>query len=118
VSSVIHPKKHCIHLDSSSAVISKLYITKTCCTINNKHSHHKKIRNELSVDTMTKSWGGVEEDIVTTLVHALDDVVDEWDEEGDDDNKYLIDEESCSQILHRAKLDWCSQVQKCLHKKS
>jgi hypothetical protein len=51
-------------------------------------------------------------------VHALDDEVDEWDEEGDDDNNYLIDEESSIQILHRTRLDWCSHMQKCLHEKS
>jgi hypothetical protein len=73
--------------------------------------------NKLSVDAMAKSWG-LEEDIITTLLHALDDEVDDWDEEGDNDNNYLIDEESCCQILHRARLDWCSHVQKCLHEKS
>jgi len=61
--------------------------------------------NELSMDSMAKSWG-LEEDIITTLVHALDDEVDECDKEGDDEYKYLIDEESSIQILHRTRLDW------------
>jgi len=68
--------------------------------------------NEISVDILSKTWD-IDKELLTTLGYALDDAIDDSDDEDDG-----IEEEKCSETLERVGLDWAQHVKKCIHEKS